>query len=158
MKPRQLRLFAVGVLCIACALAGCESLGKKFIRKKPKQEGPVEGMVARPEEYPGGGSREDRYAKSFLYWKSWFGEFIDSLQEKNHKRQVETFNEALKNLMDIRGLVDEERARKLDGRVKQLEQLRAQFASDIYFARASDNAREAEKIERGIMTDLGGAH
>ena len=157
MKRSHFSLLAVCVICAMLALCGCESLGKKFIRKKPKAEGPVAGMVARPEEYAGQESREDRYAKSFLYWKSWYSEFVDALREPSHKRQFETLDESLKYLAEIRDLVDAKRAQKIDGRIKQLGEFRARVAQDVYFTRAADLQLEADRIGRQIMDDLKGA-
>lgn len=153
MKIKTVGTLVVLVICSVFLLAGCESLGKKFTRKRPQQVGPAQGMVLQPAEY-GQESREDRYAKSFLYWKSWHSEFIDALQGTNHKRQIETLDEALKNLVDLRGLVDEGRAAKLDARIKRMEQLRARVADDIYFSRRAENIDEAETLWRGIMADL----
>lgn len=142
-------------LCIAacCMASGCESLVKKFARKSKGPEKPVE-MVLEPQDYGGRLPSEELYDQYFLYWKSWQDEFSDSLSGTSHKRQLDTASEALKNLGEMRKLLVEETAKKLDVYIAQMEALKKDVGSDIYQARSSAYADRAQKLRRQIMSDF----
>ena len=145
---------SVLALCIVvcCAASGCESLGKKFVRK-PKTPKQVE-MVLEPQEYGGRAPSIELYDQYFLYWKSWQDEFIDSLSGTSRKRQLDTAAEALKNLGEMRKLLVEPAAKQLDVYIAQFEALKKEVAVDAYQTRTVVYMERAEKIGRMIKSDF----
>jgi len=146
---------AVIGLCIAacCMASGCESLGKKFVRKSKTPARPVE-MVLEPQDYGGRAPSEEMYDQYFLYWKSWQDEFADALSGTSRKRQLDTASEALKNLSEMRKLLVEATAKKLDVYIAELETLKNEVGADVYQARSVSYAARAEKLRRQIMSDF----
>jgi hypothetical protein len=158
-----MRFFRVKkLLQFCCALAlifqlsGCESLGRKFVRKPNPDSLKKEEVVFAPEEYKGEGvSNADLYRQYFLYWRTWQDELIDSLDSNgNRKRQIDTLNEGLKNLDNIKALIKPEAAAKLETYIKDLLGLREAIIKDDYANRVAENRRQAERIKRGILNDF----
>jgi hypothetical protein len=148
----------IGIVCsivfAATCLCGCESLVRKFVRK-PKESSQPKEVLLEPQEYnsrkPAGKELYDQY---FLYWRSWQDEFAASLSTTSHKRQASTAAETLKNLAEMRRLLDGQSQVKLDGYIRQFEQLKEAAESDAYYAHAAEHTAEAETIRRRIMNDF----
>jgi hypothetical protein len=129
---------------------------RKFTRKPKKEDLPQEEMLLAPEEYKGPQmSREELYRQYFLFWKSWQDEIINSLYGKaSHKRQVDCAEEAIKNLNNLKGLLNEERQKKLDIYLGQLEELKDLITEDVYSNNASFYIQKAERIKRDVLRDF----
>jgi hypothetical protein len=149
-------------IMLACALflifgtLGCESLGRKFVRKPKADDKKNEEVVFAPEEYKTEGvSHEDLYRQFFLYWKSWHDEVIDSLEKNgNRKRQVDSLNEAIKNLWDMKSYLKTEAAAKLEVSINQMIALRYAVTKDDYGNNVLANRRQAERLKRDILRDF----
>jgi hypothetical protein len=148
----------IGVMCsvlfVCVCMCGCESLARKFVRK-PKEPAKPHDVLLQPEDYagrkPGGKELYDQY---FLYWKSWQDEFTAALSGASRKRQEDTAKEALKNLTEMRGLLDEQSQQKLDVYIRRFERLQETVDSDTYGANVPGHVAEAEKLRRGIMSEF----
>jgi hypothetical protein len=142
------------VLCICAGAYGCESVARKFVRK-PKEQPKPQDIVLEPQEYGAmKPSARELYDQYYLYWKSWQDEFVTTLSGTSHKRQADSIAEALKNLAEMRQLLDDQAKQKLDIHIRELEQLGAETAADAYYAHGADYAARAEKIRRQIMSDF----
>ncbi len=143
-------------LALVFQLAGCESLGRKFVRKPDPQSLKKEEVVFAPQEYKGEGvTNEDLFRQYFLYWRTWQDELIDSLERNgNRKRQIDSLNEGLKNLDNIKLLIKPEAAARLEAYIKSLRELRDAVIKDDYANRVADNRRQAERIRRDILKDF----
>jgi hypothetical protein len=149
MKKKICAVFLAAVMC--AGLCGCESLVKKFARKPKEPQTPREVLIS-PEDYgnqkPAAKELYDRY---YLYWKSWQDEFILSLSGASRKRRTDTVAEALRNLAEMRKLLDEQSRQLLDVHIRELELLGGAAERDIYSMHRPDHTAEAEKIRRQIM-------
>jgi hypothetical protein len=154
-RVRKMLLFCCA-LALFFQLAGCESLGRKFVRKPNPENMKKEEVVFAPQEYKDEGvTNVDLYRQYFLYWKSWQDELIDSLEPNgNRKRQVDALNEGLKNLDSIKVLIKPEAAARLEVHIKDLRELREEIINDDYSNRVVDNRRRAERIKRNILDDF----
>jgi hypothetical protein len=144
------------VSCFLLSAMGCEAFVRKFTRK-PKQESlEQEQVVMVPEEYKGQAmGKEELYRQYFLFWKSWQEEFINSLRDRNsHKRQIDCAEEAIKNLSNLKNLLNEEKRKKLDGYIGQCSELKELVVKDLYGSQGTMNAQTAERLKRDIMRDL----
>ena len=137
-------------------LIGCDAFVRKFTRKPKTENLPQEEMVLAPEEYKGPQmSKEELYRQYFLFWRSWQDEVISSLLEKaSHKRQVNCAEEAIKNLNSLRELLNEDKQKKLDIYLTQLEELKDLITKDLYGNNSSSYAQKAELIKRNILRDF----
>jgi len=146
----------VCVLIFVFASSGCETVARKFVRKPKTEDKKTEDVVFAPQEYKSGSfSKEELYRQYFLYWRTWQDELINSLESpESRKKQMLSLNEAVKNLENIKGLVNPENAAKLDSFIARLRLLRAAIAKDIYSQNSAHNRRQAELIKRGILRDF----
>jgi hypothetical protein len=153
---RVQKLFLVFlILGLIVNLLGCEAFTRKFTRKSKKDKAP-EPMVLMPEEYKGPNmTQEELYRQYFLFWKSWHDELVQSLTDgKNHKKQIDCANEALKNLYQLRAMLNPERQPRLDNYIRQTQELKAAVAKDLYGNDLAINRQRAERIRRNILKDF----
>lgn len=129
---------------------------RKFTRKSKKENLTREEMVLAPEEYKGPGmSKKELYHQYFLFWKSWQDELINSLfSGANHKKQIGCVGEAIKNLINLKGLLNAERQKKLDIYIAQLNDLKERIAKDLYGNNIMANRKNAEQLKRNILRDF----
>lgn len=142
--------------CSLFTIIGCEAFVRKFTRK-PKQENlPKEELVVAPQEYKASlMSKEDLYCQYFLYWKSWADELINSLSgDVNHKKQVVCADEAMKNLINLKPLLNIDKQNKLDIYITKMQELKDSIAKDAYGGSAARHRLDAEKIKRNILHDF----
>jgi len=150
MKLKRIFFF---LLCcfILLDLAGCESFARKFTRKSKKANQPVE-MVLVPEEYKGPDmTKEELYRQYFLFWKSWQDELENALTQKaSLKKKVDCIQEALKNLVNMRGMLVADMQKNLDVYINKTTELLASIRGDIYGTNDSFNLHAAEGIKMDI--------
>lgn len=137
-------------------LTGCDAFVRKFTRKPRKESQPKQELVLVPEEYkPPRMTKEEVYRQYFLYWKSWHDELINSLSTgSSYKKQIDTANEAIKNLESLRAALQEAKQKKLDVYINQLKDLKNEIAQDLYGNNISANRLTAERIRRSILRDF----
>lgn len=136
-------------------LIGCDAFVRKFSRKPKRDNLPKEEMVLVPEEYKPAMDKEELYRQYMLFWQSWQDELIESLTEKkSNKKQISCAEEAIKNLLGLRGLLDEARKKKLDVYIAQMVELQALIAKDVYGSNSLENVRSAEIIKRAVLRDF----
>ena len=115
IKPRLTQIAAlVAGFCLLVSLTGCEAFVKKF-RRKPREEKKEEPII-QPENYPDVAlNRDELYRDYFLFWESWADELVSFLNDKaNTRKQKECIQQAMDNLVKMRSLLNEEKARSLD--------------------------------------------
>lgn len=128
MTNRKLALvtvfFVAGVLC----LTGCESLRKKFTRKR-KSADTKEAMVIVPRDYNANPLPPDvRYKQYFVYWKSWNQELVTALNDQaSFKKIIGCVEQARINLAKMTTLLKEDRAKELEVYLKKTEDLKAEI-------------------------------
>lgn len=149
-------LLVTSYLLLVTALTGCEAFVRKFTRKPKKEDLPKEEMVLEPQEYiTEAKSKEEQYREYFLFWKSWQDELINYLTPNaNHKKQVDAIEEAVKNLTDLRAMLNQEKQAGLDIYINQLNALKESIEGDFYGAQISRNSQVAQRIKRNILRDF----
>jgi len=154
--------FVIWILFVICALSfvicmtGCDAFVRKFTRKPKTENLPQEEMVLVPEEYKGPQvPKEELYRQYFLFWKSWHDELIESLlQKKSQKKQIDCAEEAIKNLINLQKLLNEEQQKKLDIYILQLKDLQEAIGKDLYGMDSSNNVQNAERIKRSLLREF----
>src|SRR3989338_7136675 len=122
MKERKIcRLLVISFLIVN--LLGCDAFVRKFTRKTKKENLPQKEMVLAPEEWSGPQmTSEQMYRQYFLFWKSWQDELIETLlQKKSQKKQIDCSLEAIKNLLNLRALLNSDSQKKLDNYINQIK-------------------------------------
>ena len=150
MRLKKIFLF---LLCcfVLLDLAGCEAFTRKFTRKSKKTDQAVE-MVLVPEEYKGPNmTKEELYRQYFLFWKSWHDELENALTQKSSlKKKVDCAQEALKNLVNMRGMLVGDMQKNLDLCINRTIELLASLKSDVYGTNDYRNLKDAERIKMDI--------
>lgn len=145
----------LAIFCTACLVwsCGCQSLAKKFVRKSKVEEKEADEVVVAPEEYPApAADNHALYRQYFLFWRTWHDELVDSLEVNgNHKRQIESVEEAVTNLVNLRLLIDEPSRARLDVSIGALRGLRDAVAKDFYYQKVEANRKTARDIRRQIV-------
>ena len=113
-------IFFIAVICVAASLVGCDSVQRKFTRKKKDVK--KVPMVVQAKKYEKKPSPE-LYSKHFSYWQSWQSELIQRLGD-NHKKDSRCIEEILSQLNDMRNLLVQEKADELGKHIKELEEVR----------------------------------
>ena len=149
---RSNKIILVLLCCLLLLdLAGCESFTRKFTRKSKKANQPVE-MVLVPEEYKGPNmTKEELYRQHFLFWKSWQDELENALTQKSSlKKKVDCVQEALKNLVNMKNMLDTGAQKSIDVYINKTIELMAYIKSDIYGTNDSRNLEISERIKSDI--------
>lgn len=157
MKIRLTRFFILFAIChLLFAMLGCDAFVRKFTRKPKKENIPQQEMVLAPQEYkPPQMTKEEVYRQYFLYWKSWHDELINSLlTASSYKKQIDCANEAIKNLEELRLILQENMQKKMDIYINQLKDLKNEIAQDLYGNNISSNRLTAERIKRNILREF----
>ncbi len=156
LNHKVLRTISLGSgFLLILGLCGCDAFVRKFTRKPKKENLPQVEMVLAPEEYKQTLTKEELYRQYFLYWKSWQDELIEALlRGSNHKKQVSCANEALKNLAQLRIMLNENTRAQLDSHIAKLQELRDTIANDIYNSGVSSYRLSAERIKMRVLKEF----
>ncbi|MBI4343835.1 MAG: hypothetical protein HY601_03365 [Candidatus Omnitrophica bacterium] len=113
---------------LVAALTGCESLQRKLTRKR-KGPAPRPTPIVQFQDYTRAMTPMDRYRKHSLIFDYWNGELLSSVDQEpyNPKRARRSIEESLVELRQMRALVDDEAAARLDPLVEEREQLQRQL-------------------------------
>lgn len=103
-------------LCIS--ISGCGSQWKrKFVRKKNAEQA-EQVFVYEPQEYQRE-SNAELYKRSFIFWKAWQRELVDRLGN-SRPADLRSFEEALKNLDEMKNCLNDQKTSALDGYIKKM--------------------------------------
>jgi len=138
-------------------LIGCEAFVRKFTRK-PKEADRQEEMVIAPQEYKNTLSHEEQYRQYFTFWKAWQDELLTAMdvtiEQTNNKKQIDCANEALKNLMSMKPLLNSGAQKKLDPYLSRSIDLRDALERDYYGLNVSLNRQEARRLRKDILQNF----
>jgi hypothetical protein len=153
------RTIGFGVLVFLCcwALTGCESLQKKFTRKKKTKDN-QEVMVITPRDYSAHPFPNDvLYKQYFVYWKSWNQELVTSLNDfDSHKKIVGCLEQSLLNLNKMRSYLVPEKAAALDVYVTKTQALKSavEKTSSMVPSQANGYRYTAERILSSVNREF----
>lgn len=145
--------FLFSIFYFLFSLIGCDAFVRKFTRKPKRENLPKEELVLEPQEYKGSElTKEELYRQYFLFWKSWQEELIISLSEgNNYKKRVDCVNEAVKNLNELKVLLDEDKGKKIEVYINQITVLGDGIEKDIYGMNVMKDRLSAERLQRLIL-------
>ena len=146
-------LYLFFVVSLLSSLVGCEAFVRKFTRKPKTGDMRREEMVLVPQEYKGPQmSKEELYRKYFMYWQAWQGELINAMAAGgNYKKRVDSLDEAIKNLGQLKGLLNTDKQKQLDVYLQRMYDLRKRISDDIYSVHREQNRFLAERLTRDIQ-------
>jgi len=132
-------------------LVGCEAFVRKFTRKSKKEKAPEE-MVLAPEEWKGPQmTKVERYRQYLDFWEAWQDELINALVVNvSRKKKLDCMEQATKNLIGLRSLLNESKQKQLDVYLRQMTDLKNSIKSDIYGTNANRLRQNAERLKMDI--------
>lgn len=149
------RKLAMGlVFLMALGLAGCETLPKKFVRKKKEPAHRPAAVYLDEGPYQKQFSNEYYYKTHFTFWRTWHDDLLDNLTG-NSKKLQRTSEEAYSHLEQMsRYLMPEARA-KLMPLVEELDRYRKKFQQGAYSrSEAAGMRTDLEKLRRLVSNDF----
>lgn len=152
----KLRTFIAicGLWTMVCGLTGCDAFVRKFTRPKQKKGMPQSEMVLVPQEYKNI-DKEEVYRRYFTFWESWMDELINGLElYPNYKKQVDSTERALKNLVYLKTLLNDNAQKKIDVYIGKMMDLKDAVAADLYNNFNRDNCTKAERLKMDISRDF----
>lgn len=137
-------------------LLGCDAFVRKFTRKSKKENLSEQEMVLVPQEYNNlNMTKEARYRQALLFWKSWQDELIGALLSgTSNKREVDCAKQAIKNLEELKLLLNQQKAKMLDYYITQMKKLKDSIEIDRYNMQSSGYRMTAERLKRAILRDF----
>jgi len=143
------------ILALSFELIGCDAFVRKFTRKPKTDENAVPDLVLVPEEYKSNMSKEDLYHKYFSYWQAWHEELMQALYlNLSLKKRVDCSEQAIKNLISLKGLLTVEKQKALDIYINDMKELRDSISSDTYNTDHSLNMSAARRLKLNILKDF----
>lgn len=123
----------VGLLVITILLTagGCESLRKKFVRQKKKDQTKKEFIpVLDPIDYPAKvQSPEEAYRHYFSLWQVWDKELVMRIEEGASDKKISfTFNQLMIQLTELENLLTGEKKTQMNQFITQLNDIGQQLA------------------------------
>ena len=143
------------VLVLAVLMSGCESLRRKFTRKKKEGQEVTEVPVLEPIEYPAKiYTPQDVYKKHYTLWKAWYKELLENLSpETGQKRQLYLLNQIVANLKEIQKLLPEEKQGELKSSLDRLKKFESDIREPVPVRSLSSWKTELESIEKAIKKE-----
>ncbi len=141
------------IFFLVISVTGCEAFVRKFTRKPKEEKMKAEELVLVPEEYkPPQLSKEEKYRETFLFWKNWHDEMIDSLSNSNnHKKQIDCAKESINSLQALRLLLNADKQKDLDIYLNKMDILISRIIEDTYGSELSSLRLDAEQFKRDIQ-------
>lgn len=129
-NKRKRTLVFVVILSGIFMLTGCESIRKKFTRKRKDRES-QDQMIIVPRDYSAHPFPSDvMYKQYFIYWKSWNQELITSLNDySSYKKILDCVEQAIINLKKMATYLNEDKSKELEVYIKRTEDLKTQIVA-----------------------------
>ena len=135
----------IASLLLCCALTGCESFQRKFVRQ-PKSQRPVSPIISF-QDYSGAMTPLERYRKHYLMFEYWNSDVIEALQtgSPNPKRYRQSAEESLSELQTLQSLLSEEIAVKVAPLIEERVKINRRLRSpSLNVSQASSAAQSLE--------------
>ena len=132
-------------------ITGCESLRKKFTRKKKETvKMPHIYQVRKYEKRPS----PELYQKHYAYWTSWQSELISVLGD-NHKKDRRCIEEAVGQLCDMQNILVPEKGQELTPHIEKMMSVKDTiFNEELTQANRDYILRTLEREDRLIKKDF----
>lgn len=137
------------VASLISGLTGCETLRRKFTRKRKAK--PVRPMFYREGESEMTRPPLELYMMHYVYWKTWMDDLINNAGV-NKKRDKRASNEAIGNLLDMRKRLTEEKQKELDEYIDEVRRITDKIQTGILNeARLGRLKQELDKVKSRVV-------
>jgi len=151
-EVKMKRSFIFLLVFLIIIISGCESVRKKFIRKRKEPERQEE-MILVPQDYSKQRLPADiAYLNYYNYWKSWHTELLQFMQEGSNFKKVKTcFEQVLLNLERMKEILTQQKAEQLAEYISKIKQLEIEFEDDF---KISINLNRIRSKLEGVLNDI----
>lgn len=114
---RMCCIVVLGIMSLTLTLSGCDTLKRKFTRKKKAQAEDMDfNPVLEPQEYPAPESNPaENYKQHYALLKVWYQDLWSNLQDKaTDKKMAYTLKQIKAQIEIMRTLVTEDKQKELD--------------------------------------------
>ncbi len=149
------KLFCIAIALAVLMISGCETIPKKFIRKKKELSHVPSAVYLQNEgEYQKQFSNEYYYKNHYTLWKSWHDDLMDNVSG-NSKKARRCADEAYSHLDQMIKYLKPEKQPELKSLVDDLGRYRDKINKGSY-SRAEGGAikAELEKLRRMVANDF----
>ncbi len=144
-------LACVIMFCLLLNITGCESMRKKFTRKK--KESVKAPRIYQVKKYVKKPSPE-LYKKHYVYWMTWHSELLRVLGD-NHKKDLSCIEGIISNLKDMQGILTDEKAAKLKPRIDSMLKVKEIIVNEDLTMFNKDYVRRTlEREDRAIKREF----
>ena len=142
------------ICAVLIAVAGCESLPKKFIRKKQKPEHTPAVVLIEQDAFQKKYSNEYYYKTHYTLWKTWQDETLDNLTG-NSKKLARSAEEAYSHLDQMGKYLNPEKSARLKPLAEEMSRYQTIFSNGSY-TKSDANAMKADlsRIRRLVANDF----
>lgn len=162
---------AVLIVAVLAGATGCETVRRKFTRKRKKIE-KVEPIFALEQVYRPEHPPEVRYQAHFAYWKAAHDDLLDNLDQATQSRRMRAARQAVKELRAMQALLEGPPAEGLRYFVREMETIEHQVANPALgpprlavmrstiesLRRRIDKGYDYHKVKAHLKSDLPTAH
>ena len=135
------------------SLSGCASF-KNIFSKKNKDEGPPAKRYYSVRKYDIHPSME-LYTKRYIFWKTWHSELLGVLTDSNKKKAVAAVEQDIANLLDMQGMLVDEKAEKLQVMIDEMSGIEKVIKKEtITGGNAVRIRKQLETIGRQVKRDF----
>lgn len=149
MKTCRFMALLLVVILASVNLSGCQTLRRKFIRKKDNVKEPE--LFLDLKDYPDAPTK-DMFHQHYLYVKGWVDELVIQLETgSNHKRMRYSIDMAINSLDQIKSYLNSEGKGQLETLYLQFLELKKKVY-DSYQVTSNGNrlAKKANKLKRSF--------
>lgn len=147
------RSVAASLLLITMVLAGCETLPKKFIRKKPKPAHTAAVVYLEEGNFQKKYSNEYYYKSHYTLWKTFHGDILNNLNG-NSKKLSRSAQEAYSHLEQMSRYLKPEKQSELMPLVNELHGFMEKFDNGSYSkSDVGSMTTDLSRIKRLVAND-----
>ena len=156
MKNRKWLAVAVGTLCAAVFLSGCQTLRQKFVRKKKSDKEDKFIPILEPVEYEAHDvSRAERYGHHYQTYRVWERELMAGLERDMPDKRLEFFlNELVTNIEGMIKWAPEDMGDQLQGVLTEYRSALSYFQSSDAFRNEAGLVSKLRRYERDIRRNF----
>jgi hypothetical protein len=144
-------VFAVGTT------SGCETLRKKFTRRKKNQVVQNEQVaILDPIDYPDKVKSADQaYQEHYSLWKVWMSDLTSIVEDNaNEKKVLYTLGQIKEQLTAMRALLRETAQNQMDVYLKEVDDLSLEFEKSAAFRSKSAVVSRIRTLSRNVRNDF----
>ncbi len=146
-----------GLLTVTMATSGCETLRKKFVRKKKAADVPEVEAILDPIDYPEAvKSPEKTYRYHYSLWQVWFKDLSVMVDQNtgNDKKALYNLNQMLAQMEEMKKLVASEKQAPYAKNIEKINGPLVEFRKPSPMRNRSILQSKMSQLEKDVRNNL----